>query len=444
MSPRLAIPLIIILAVAVGFFVYPNYWDSSAGSFLFKYPTKPFKLGLDLLGGTHLVYEADLSKIEEKDRASSMEGLRGVIERRVNLFGVSEPVIAVNKSGEKWRLVVELAGIKDINEAIRLIGQMPYLEFKEQRSEEESKKMVESLKEQGPNAVPQQDPYFISTSLTGRYLDKAILSFDQQTGKPQVLLEFNEEGKKIFADLTKKNVNKILAIYLDGMPISTPVVQQEILDGSAQITGSFSISEAKQLVERLNSGALPVPVTLVSQQSVGASLGQDSLNKSMVAGIVGFILVALFMLVWYRFAGLLAIFSLVIYSVLTLAIFKLIPVTLTLAGIAGFILSIGMAVDANILIFERMKEEFRRGNNFTFSLEEGFKRAWTSIRDSNISSLITAFVLYWFGASIVRGFALTLIIGIFVSLFSAITLTRTFLRAFSNTRLKDIKVLWRH
>ena len=259
-----------------------------------------------------------------------------------------------------------------------------------------------------------------------------------------MLLEFDEDGKKIFGDLTKRNINKILAIYLDGTPISTPVVQQEILDGNAQITGNFSVKEAKQLVERLNSGALPVPVTLVSQQSVGASLGRDSLVKSLVAGIIGFALIALFMIVWYRIAGVLAILALIIYSVLTLAIFKLIPVTLTLAGIAGFILSIGMAVDANILIFERMKEEFRRGNNFSFALDEGFKRAWTSIRDSNVSSLITAFVLYWFGASIVRGFALTLIIGILVSMFSAITLTRTFLRVFSGTRLKDAKVLWKH
>lgn len=443
MSPRLAIPFIIIFAIIVGFFVYPRYWDSAAGDFFFKYPTKPFKLGLDLLGGTHLVYEADLSKIDEKDRSSSMDGLRDVVERRVNLFGVAEPMVAVNKSGENWRLVVELAGVKEINEAIRVIGQMPYLEFKEQRDEEDSKKIIDSLKNQPPGAVPEQDPYFITTALTGRYLNKSVLSFDQQTGKPEVLLEFDENGKRIFADLTKKNINKILAIYLDNIPISTPVVQQEIPDGSAQITGNFTVKEAKQLVERLNSGALPVPVTLVSQQTVGASLGQDSLRKSMAAGIVGFVLVALFMIGWYRFAGVLAVLALIIYSIFTLAVFKLVPVTLTLAGIAGFILSIGMAVDANILIFERMKEEFRRGNNFSFSVDEGFKRAWTSIRDSNVSSLITAFVLYWFGASIVRGFALTLIIGILVSMFSAITLTRTFLKAISGTRLKDAKILWR-
>ncbi len=242
MSPRLAIPLIIILAIAVGFFVYPKYWDSTAGDFFFKYPTKPFRLGLDLLGGTHLVYEADLSKVDEKDRASSMDGLKDVVERRVNLFGVSEPVIAVNKSGDKWRLVVELAGVKDINEAIRLIGQMPYLEFKEQRAEADSKKILDDLKAQGPNAIPDQDPYFITTTLTGKYLNKSVLTFDKQTGKPEVLLEFNPDGKQIFADLTQKNVGKILAIYLDGMPISTPVVQQ------AEVVHDLAVFHAEKAV----------------------------------------------------------------------------------------------------------------------------------------------------------------------------------------------------
>lgn len=443
MSPRLAIPLIIILALFAGFFVYPKYWDSLVGEFLVKYPSKQFRLGLDLLGGTHLVYDADLSGVEEENKDSSMNGLKDVVERRVNLFGVSEPVVAVNKSGENRRLVVELAGIKDINQAIKMIGQTPYLEFREQRSEDETKNLLEEQKNQDPN-LQATDPYFKPTNLTGKYLDKASMSFNQQTGTPEVLLQFDNEGKDIFAEITRRSVGKQLAIYLDGAPISAPVVKQEISDGNAQITGNFSIKEAKQLVERLNSGALPVPITLVSQQSVGASLGHDSLVKSLVAGIVGFALIALFMIIWYRMAGVLAVLSLIIYTVLVLSIFKLIPVTLTLAGIAGFILSIGMAVDANILIFERMKEEFRRGNNFSFALDEGFKRAWTSIRDSNVSSLITAFVLYWFGASIVRGFALTLIIGIFVSMFSAITLTRTFLKAFSGTRLKDAKVLWKH
>ena len=443
MSPRLAIPLIIILAIIAGFFVYPKYWDSALGDFLVKYPTKPFRLGLDLLGGTHLVYDADLSGVAEADKDSSMNGLKDVVERRINIFGVSEPVVAVNKSGENRRLVVELAGIKDINQAIKMIGQTPFLEFKEQRSEDEIKKLVEEQKNQDPNSQT-VDPYFMPTNLTGKYLEKASISFNQQTGTPEVNLQFDDEGKKLFGEITKRSVGKQLAIYLDGAPISAPVVKQEISDGNAQITGSFSVKEAKQLVERLNSGALPVPITLVSQQSVGASLGHDSLAKSLVAGLVGFILVAIFMILWYRMAGVLAVLALLIYSAITLSIFKLIPVTLTLAGIAGFILSVGMAVDANILIFERMKEELRRGNNFSFSLEEGFRRAWTSIRDSNVSSLITAFVLYWFGASIVKGFALTLIIGIFVSMFSAITITRTFLMAFSGTRMKDVKVLWKH
>lgn len=435
MSPRVAIPLIIVLAIVAGFFVRPP-------SFLPVSIVKPFRLGLDLLGGTHLVYQADLSGVDEADKSSYMDGLKDVVERRVNFFGVAEPVIAVNRSGNDWRLVVELAGIKDINQAIKLIGQTPFLEFKEQRPEEESKKIVDSLGGQQPN-LAQIDPYFISSGLSGRYIKKASLGFDSKTNRPEVLLQFDDTGKQLFGEITKKNVGKQLAIYLDGQPISAPVVQQEIADGSAQITGNFSVAEARTLVERLNSGALPVPINLISQQSVGATLGQDSLNRSLMAGLAGFILVALFMILWYRLAGIVAVLALIIYAIISLTIFKLIPVTLTLAGIAGFILSIGMAVDANILIFERMKEELRSGKSFGLALKEGFARAWTSIRDSNVSSLITAFVLYTFGASLVRGFALTLIIGILVSMFSAITLTRTFLRAFEGTRLQNIKFLWR-
>jgi preprotein translocase subunit SecD len=337
---------------------------------------------------------------------------------------------------------VELAGVKDINQAIKLIGQTPFLEFKEQRSEEEVKKILDSLGGKEPD-LAEIDPYFVSSGLSGRYIKKASLAFNPQTTRPEVLLEFDSEGKELFAQITKKNVGKQLAIYLDGQPISAPVVQQEIVDGSAQITGNFSIEEAKTLVERLNSGALPVPINLISQQSVGATLGQVSLQKSLTAGIIGFVLVALFMIVWYRMAGIMAVLALIIYTIISLTIFKLIPVTLTLAGITGFILSIGMAVDANVLIFERMKEELRLGKSFGLSLKEGFARAWTSIRDSNVSSLITAFILYTFGSSLVRGFALTLIIGILVSMFSAITLTRTFLRAFEGTKLEKIKFLWR-
>ena len=440
MKPRVVIPVVIILALAAGGFVFPAPLEK-VGAYP-QFLVRPFRLGLDLLGGTHLVYEANLDQIPSADRASAMEGLRDVIERRVNMFGVSEPVVAVNQAGQKWRLVVELAGVKNINDAIKMIGQTPYLEFKETRSEEETKQILESLggQDYDPRAI---DPYFTPTQLSGRYLKKATLSFDSQTSRPEVSLEFDDVGKELFGQITKKNVNKPLAIYLDGLPISAPVVQQEITSGQAQITGNFAVKEAKQLVERLNSGALPVPIDLVSQQSVGASLGQDSLRRSLAAGAAGFILVVVFMLVWYRLSGVVAVLALIIYTILTLAVFKLIPVTLTLAGVAGFILSIGMAVDANILIFERMKEELRSGRAFGSALEGGFKRAWNSIRDSNVSSLITAAILYWFGSSLVRGFALTLGLGILISMFSAITLTRTFLRGLAGTRLADVRFLWK-
>ncbi|MDP3764273.1 MAG: protein translocase subunit SecD [bacterium] len=441
MSPRIVIPLILVLAIIAGLFIYPA-GNNDTDSFYPNFFLKPFRLGLDLLGGTHLVYQADLSQVEESEKDSYMNGLKDVVERRVNFFGVSEPAITVNHSGENWRLIVELAGVKDINQAIKLIGQTPFLEFKEQRSEEEVKKALDLLGGKEPD-LSQADPYFVSSGLSGRYIKKASLAFDSQTTRPEVLLEFDDIGKQLFAEITKKNVGKQLAIYLDGLPISAPVVQQEILDGSAQITGNFSIDEAKTLVERLNSGALPVPIELISQQSVGATLGQASLEKSLVAGIIGFVLVVLFMIIWYRLAGIMAVLALIIYTIISLAIFKLIPVTLTLAGITGFILSIGMAVDANVLIFERMKEELRSGKAFGLAVKEGFARAWTSIRDSNVSSLITAGVLYTFGSSLVRGFALTLIIGILISMFSAITLTRTFLRVFEGTRLERVKFLWK-
>ncbi len=441
MKIRFAIPLIILLAIVAGFFVYPILLQRAG-----VYPdflNRPFRLGLDLLGGTHLVYEANLSQIQESERASAMAGLRDVIERRVNLFGVAEPLVAVNKAGESWRLVVELAGVKDINQAISMIGQTPYLEFKEERPEAETSQILQALNGQTPDPKI-LDPYFTPTALTGRYLKKSTLIFEPTSGRPEVLLEFDDTGKQIFGEITKKNVGKRLAIYLDGYPISAPVVQQEIIDGNASITGNFSVVESKQLVARLNSGALPVPITVLSQQNIGASLGHDYLVKSLVAGIVGFILVALFMIIWYRLAGVVAVLALSIYSILLLAIFKLIPVTLTLAGIAGFVLSIGMAVDANILIFERLKEELKSGKIFGLALEEGFNRAWSSIRDSNVSSLITCAILYWFGSSIVRGFALTLALGIVTSMFSAITLTRTFLRSVAGTRLASINFLWKH
>lgn len=391
------------LMVLTGLFVFPNPY----------FQTKPYQLGLDIAGGTSLTYRAEIAGTDLKNRPEAMEGLKDVIERRVNLFGVKEPRVEVAKTPEEWRLIVELAGIKDINQAIQLIGETPFLEFREEIPGEE---------------VGTID--FKPTVLTGRYLDRAELDFDPTTYQPVVNLQFDGEGGKIFADLTQRNVGKRLAIYLDGAPISIPVVREPILNGRAQISGNFTLDEAKQLVRRLNEGALPVPITLIEQRTVGAILGQEALVKSIRAGVLGFILVALFMIGYYRINGIFAVLALLVYAAVVLSLFKLIPVTLTLAGIAGFILSVGMAVDANILIFERTKEETKSGKPRIAAINEGFSRAWPSIRDSNISTIITAIVLYTFATSIVKGFALTLLVGVLVSMFSAIFVTRTFLISF--------------
>src|SRR3989338_6233490 len=404
----------------------------------------PWRFGLDIQGGTHLVYRADMSNISTPDQASSMEAVRDVIERRVNLFGVSEPLVQIEKSGSSTggerRLIVELAGIKDINLAIRLIGETPFLEFKEERPTDDREAILKDKEENGPRAT--EDPFFVSTALTGRFVKKATLDYDQTTFQPVIGLELTDEGGEIFAKLTRKNIKKQLAIYLDCAPISAPVVQEEITGGKAQISGTFTPQEAKELVGRLNAGALPVPITLISQQSVGASLGEELLQQSAFAGIAGFIAISLFMVFWYRLPGVLSVLALSFYATIVLSIFKLIPVTLTSAGIAGFILSIGMAVDANVLIFERLKEELRKGKGLEEAIQEGFGRAWTSIRDSNVSSLITSYILYWMGSSMIQGFALTLSIGILVSLFSAISVTRTLFIAASTRRMKRWKFLF--
>jgi len=430
---RLFAVLFLLFGLLLGFLDAPSYaaklfpkqgilssWTEGIASKL------PYRLGLDIQGGTHLVYQADLSGINSADYSSSMDAVRDVIERRVNLFGVAEPLVQVEKSGDNWRLIVELAGVKDINSAINLIGETPFLEFKEERLAEEKDKILKA-RENGEQL--EVDPDFVATELTGRYIKKAELIFDQTTGESQVSLELNDEGAKIFAELTKQNVGKQLAIYLDGAPISAPVVREEISGGRAQITGNFTPQSAKELVGRLNAGALPVPISLIAQQTVQANLGRESLDKSLKAGIIGFLAVTVFMILWYRLPGVISVLALLLYVVLTLAIFKLIPVTLTVAGISGLILSVGMAVDANILIFERMKEELRQRKSIEDAIFEGFSRAWSSIRDSNISSLITSAILYWLGTSVVKGFALTLGIGILVSMFSAISVTRTLLIA---------------
>jgi len=452
---------ILILAFLAGNLSYPKYFNQGVdflnGKFNLKLPhfwEVPFRLGLDLQGGTHLIYEADLSDIEKEDYSSAMQGLRDIIERRVNLFGVAEPLVQTQEAGGQYRLVIELAGIKDPAEAIKMIGQTPFLEFKEQRTEEETQIILDKQKEIEGKTFEEieeienwqlvlEDPYFRSTPLTGQYLKKAQLGFDQNTGSPIISLQFNDEGSKIFEELTSKNVGKILAIYIDGIAISAPVVQEVISGGKAQISGDFAVDEARELVRNLNAGALPVPIKIISQQSVGPILGAISLEKSLKAGIFGFLAIIIFLIIFYRFTGLLASLALIIYIALILSLFKLIPVTLTLAGIGGFVLSIGMAVDANILIFSRLREELKENKSFIIALEEGFRRSWPSIRDGNITTLIVALILFGFGTSFIKGFAFALSIGILVSMFSAIFITRNFLRIFAGTRLENWKWLWR-
>ncbi len=394
--------IIVLVAIAAGFFVYPKYWGAK---------WRPWRLGLDLVGGSHLVYKADLSQVAEGDRDSVINGLRDVIEKRVNLFGVSEPQVFTAVSGDEAELIVELAGVKNISEAIKQIGETPFLDFRE-------------VEQNGTSTT------FIPTNLNGRYVNGAQLAFDQNTRLPQVSIAFNDEGSKMFEQMTERNVGKPVAIFLDNNLIEMPTVREKISGGQAVITGRFTLEEAKTLVERFNAGALPAPITLINQQTISASLGEDSLRKIIIAGIIGTILVAAFMLVYYRFWGIFSAAALIIYVALTLGIFKIVPITMTLAGLAGFILTIGMAVDANILIFERIREELKRGLSRTSAVEEGFRRAWLSIRDSNTSTIITAVILYYLTSSFVRGFALTLLIGVVVSMFSAITTTRLFLRIF--------------
>jgi len=384
--------------------------------------SKSYKLnlGLDLQGGTHLVYEGDLKDITTDAHGDAMNSVRDVIERRVNSFGVSEPVVQVSGNN---RIIVELPGVKDINEAIALIGQTPFLEFRE-----ENPNPPQVTPDENGEVTIDASQAFLATGLSGKQFKRATLEFDQRTGVPQISLQFDAEGTKLFGEITTKNQGKRIAIFLDNEILSAPTVNQPITDGRAVITGQFTVPDAKELVTRLNAGALPVPIKLISQQNVGATLGLQSVQKSIAAGLIGFAIIALFMIIYYRLPGLLAVIALAIYTFLALAIFKLLGVTLTLAGIAGFILSIGMAVDANILIFERLKEELRKGKTLLAAVEDGFNRAWLSVRDSNFSSLITTFILAYFGSSIIRGFAITLALGILVSMFTAITVTRTFLR----------------
>lgn len=380
----------------------------------------PYHFGLDLAGGTHLVYHADTSEVGAGEVGDAMNSLRDVIERRVNLFGVSEPLVQVERggigSGGDQRLIVELPGVTNLEDAISAIGQTPTLEFRLATT-------VGTTTE------------YVATGLTGQYLERAQLQFGNgQPGSfsnaPVILISFTPEGAELFKTITEENVGEALGIFLDGALVSDPVIQEVIPSGNASITGSFTAEEARDIVRNLNFGALPVPISLLSSQTVGASLGAEALDAAVVAGFIGFVLISVFLVAWYRLPGLVAVAALMFYIALSLAVFKLIPVTLTVAGLAAFILSIGMAVDANILIFERTKEELAAGKSLHEAITEGFARAWLSIRDSNLSSIITGAILFWMGGTaIVQGFALVFVIGVLISMFSAITVSRTLLLA---------------
>lgn len=645
---RSAAIFFLVFTVFAAVFDFPVLWNKTA-SFIdakigwspFVMNDDPFRLGLDLQGGTHLIYEADMKNIPDGDRGVALEGVRDVIERRVNAFGVSEPVVQTISTGDTYRIILELAGVMDVSEAIKLIGETPVLEFKEVGDElkreptqeeldqlevankderaqsnavllralagenfdslvsefsietdtdttkgiiknvtEDSYYFDYAVKIKDSGLVPgrvnrnllenddgisvfkyvektQQEEMFLShilicfegktgcqnsrsaidasiqiekikgeattenfsdlakeysddpsveqndgslgwavadnyvpsfglsatslkvgdisdvvetefgyhiiykqdqrtvpsytiqrvlmkltniydivpesspwknTELSGKHLQRAAVEFDPNSGVPYVSLTFNNEGGDLFGKLTESNVGKPIAIFLDGLPISTPVVQQAIFGGKAIITGDFTIDEAKLLSQRLNAGALPVPVQLLSQQTIGPILGAASLQKSINAALLGFALVALYMIVLYRLPGLIAVVALVLFAVLNLAAYRLFGVTVTLAGIAGFVLSIGMAVDANVLIIERLKEELTAGRDYASATDEAFRRAWSAIRDGNLTTLIAAAILYWFSSSFIRGFALTLSIGVILSMFTAITVSRVYLK----------------
>ncbi|CDC20476.1 MAG: protein translocase subunit SecD [Candidatus Gastranaerophilaceae bacterium] len=369
---------------------------------------KPTKLGLDLVGGSRIVLEAQTTDTIAKITPDMMSSLQFAIENRVNALGVAETV--VQQTGEK-RLLVEIPNISDPAKAKEFLGETAELEFKK----------------------PLDNQYgatgWAPTGLTGKDVKKALISTNPG-GQWVVSLEFNDKGTKKFGQLTQELVGKPMAIFFNGDMQSAPVIQEPILGGHAQISGGdsgFAYEEAKKMVDLLNAGALPVPAKIIEESLVGPTLGADSIAKSKTAGIIGIGLVMIFMLLYYRLPGAIADVALIIYSLLVFAVFKIVPVTLTLAGIAGFILSIGMAVDANILIFERTKEELKAGRTLFTAINAGFDRAFTSIFDSNMTTIITCVILYFLGTSIIKGFALTLIIGVLISMFTAITVTKNFM-----------------
>lgn len=477
----------IIFAILGGIFVYPNGQNKTMDSIKKAlHLEKDYTLGLDLQGGIELLYQADLDGVKKTNQdlkrefsaSKEMDKLKEVIEKRVNNLGVREPEIQVQEVGGNYELSVKLSGEIDPAQAKQEIGRTPLLQFKEPKDnykdiiakQDEMNKLADAEKQDiyniylqkemivngqkqpltyaqqqkiNPWLLALEDP-FKDTELTGRYLKAANVEFSQENIKePVVTLNFDVDGAKLFEQITARNVGKPVAIYVNNELISAPMVQEKISGGSARISGKFDVKSANELAKNLNDGALNVPVKIISEKSVGATLGKQSLQESVRAGIIGLILVALFMVIVYHFAGFLAVISLAMYVIASLCVFKLWPgFTLTLPGIAGFILSLGMAVDANILIFARTREELKLGKVFSTAVEDGFNRAWPAIRDGNLATLAEVLILYIFAMGFVRGFATTLGIGITMSLLSTFLITRALMNVFAETKLAKINKIW--
>ncbi len=457
--------LLIVLMISVYIFTFPasfnrgvDFVNEKTVLTLEKVPERDFAQGLDLQGGAYLLYEADLSEVPPAERSRRMEGLRDLMERRIDLYGLAESSVQV--SGE--RIAIEIPGAHDLEEAMNIIGETPFLDFREispEKEEKQNEKWEEIEKHLGKERGEIEiedllmlgeevedwgivlEESFEKTDLTGEHLESAGVSLHPVSREPVITLEFTSEGAELFAEITERNVGKNLATFLDDEILQVAVVQEEITGGQAQITGGFSTEEAYEIARDLQIGALPVPISPVAQQSIGPELGEDALESVITAGLYGFALVAIFMIAVYRLQGLIAVLSLAVYVLLVSFLFKNIPVTLTLSGIAGFLLSVGMAIDANILIISRTKEEMQKGKSIPESVEEGYQKAWSSIRDGNFTTLMVAVILFFITTSFVRGFAITLMLGIIVSLFSAMVISKAVV-SFLAEKLPAKKEIW--
>lgn len=396
----------------------------------------PLKKGLDIQGGMEVILEADMTQIAPEDRQVALESAREVILRRVDMFGISEPQVTASRVGDKYRLLADLPGVTNINQALNLVGTTAQLDFRLLPESAETEEATYSAS----TFLNQFEP----TELTGKQLKRASVQFQQQTNEPVISLEFDQKGQELFAEITQNNVGQVLAIFLDEFPVALPRIEGPIYDGRAVMTGGFALEQAKQLAIQLNAGALPVPIKVIEQKQLGASLGQEAVKQSVLAGVVGIILVMIYMVLLYGGKGLIADWALLIYGILTVAGYKVFGVTLTLPGIAGLLLTIGMAVDANILIFERMKEELRLGKPWRRAMELGFGRAWDSIKDANLATITIALVLinpfdfsFLNTSGLVRGFGITLLIGVLLSLFTGVVVTRTLMRMFIKQKKQE-------